>query len=29
MRIGRCRWVANPVEGTTYRPDRVIVVDGE
>ncbi|MBE7248620.1 MAG: metallophosphoesterase, partial [Actinomycetospora chiangmaiensis] len=29
MRIGRCRWVANPVEGATYRPDRVVVVDGE
>ncbi|MFD0937355.1 metallophosphoesterase, partial [Methylobacterium trifolii] len=21
LRIGRCRWVANPVEGTTFRVD--------
>ncbi len=24
MRIGRCRWVANPVEGATYRADFVV-----
>ena len=26
MEIGRCRWVANPVEGTTFRPDLVVEV---
>ena len=24
LRIGRCRWVANPIEGGTYAPDRVV-----
>lgn len=26
MKIGRCRWVANPVEGATYRADCVVEV---
>ncbi|MDP4025543.1 metallophosphoesterase [Methylobacterium sp. NEAU 140] len=26
MRLGRCRWVANPVEGETYRPDFFVEV---
>ncbi|GJD57208.1 metallophosphoesterase [Methylobacterium dankookense] len=26
MAIGRCRWLANPVEGTTFRPDLVVEV---
>ncbi len=26
MRLGRCRWVANPVEGRTFRPDLVVEV---
>lgn len=26
LAIGRCRWVANPVEGTTFRPDLVVEV---
>lgn len=26
MGIGRCRWVANPVEGTTFRPDLVVEI---
>lgn len=26
MRIGRCRWVANPVEGATYRADLIVEV---
>ena len=26
LRIGRTRWVANPVEGGTFRPDRVVAV---
>lgn len=26
LRVGRCRWVANPVEGATYAPDRVVTV---
>lgn len=26
LRIGRCRWVANPVEGSTYRADAVVTV---
>ncbi|MCJ2054546.1 metallophosphoesterase [Methylobacterium sp. J-070] len=28
LRIGRCRWVSNPVEGTTYRSDVVLEVAG-
>ena len=24
LTIGRCRWVANPVEGATYRADRIV-----
>ncbi|WP_375463802.1 metallophosphoesterase [uncultured Methylobacterium sp.] len=26
MAVGRCRWVANPVEGTTFSVDRVITI---
>ena len=26
MTIGRCRWVANPVEGATYAADRVVTL---
>ncbi len=26
LRIGRCRWVANPVEGATYRADAAVAV---
>lgn len=26
MRIGRTRWVANPVEGATFSPDRIVTV---
>ncbi len=26
LRIGRCRWLANPVEGTSFRPDLVAEV---
>ena len=26
IRVGRCRWVANPVEGATYRADAVVEV---
>jgi calcineurin-like phosphoesterase family protein len=28
MHVGRCRWVSNPVEGTTYRPDLVVDIAG-
>lgn len=28
MAVGRCRWVSNPVEGTTYRSDLVVDVTG-
>ena len=24
LTFGRCRWVANPVEGATYRPDFIV-----
>ncbi|GJE40747.1 metallophosphoesterase [Methylobacterium persicinum] len=24
--VGRCRWIANPIEGATYRPDLVVEV---
>ncbi|MEE7439204.1 metallophosphoesterase [Methylobacterium oryzae] len=27
LRIGRCRWISNPVEGTTYRGDFVVEVE--
>jgi hypothetical protein len=26
MRLGRCRWVSNPVEGATYRSDLIVDV---
>ena len=26
LTLGRCRWVANPVEGTTFRPDLVLEI---
>ncbi|WP_336488888.1 metallophosphoesterase [Methylobacterium nigriterrae] len=26
LRVGRCRWVANPVEDRNYAPDRVVTV---
>ncbi len=26
LRVGRCRWVANPVEGATYRADFIVEV---
>ena len=29
MRLGRTRWVANPVEGRTFAPDRIVAVGCE
>lgn len=26
LRVGRTRWIANPVEGTSYSPDRIVAV---
>ncbi|WP_173009160.1 metallophosphoesterase [Methylobacterium sp. P1-11] len=28
LAVGRCRWVSNPVEGTTYRGDFLVEVEG-